>query len=44
MIKKITFVILVCCILVSCGKKGDPEYKALNKEIKISKTTSNKTS
>ena len=27
MIKKITFVILVCCILVSCGKKGDPEYK-----------------
>ena len=25
--KKITFVILVCCILVSCGKKGDPEYK-----------------
>ncbi len=44
MIKKITFVILVCCILVSCGYKGDPEYKALNKEIKtpttiISKTT-----
>ena len=33
MIKKITFVILVCCILVSCGKKGDPEYKVLNKEI-----------
>ena len=27
MIKKITFVILVCCILISCGKKGDPEYK-----------------
>ena len=35
MIKKITFVILVCCILVSSGKKGDPEYKVLNKEIKI---------
>ena len=35
MIKKITFVILVCCILVSCGKKGDPEYKVLNKEIMI---------
>ena len=34
MIKKIAFVILVCCILVSCGKKGDPEYKVLNKEIK----------
>ena len=27
MIKKITFVILVCCSLVSCGKKGDPKYK-----------------
>ena len=28
MIKKITFVVLVCCSLVSCGKKGDPEYKS----------------
>ena len=34
MIRKITLVILFCCILVSCGKKGDPEYKVLNKEIK----------
>ena len=37
MIKKITFVILVCCILVSCGKKGDPEYKVLNKDYKLLK-------
>ena len=44
MIKKITFVFLVCCILVSCGKKGDPEYKALKKEIKISTIIINKTS
>ena len=44
MIKKITFVFLVCCILVSCGKKGDPEYKVLNKEIKISTIIINKTS
>ena len=42
--KKITFVFLVCCILVSCGKKGDPEYKVLNKEIKISTIIINKTS
>ena len=35
MIKKITFVILVCCTLVSCGKKGDPEYKDLKKQSKI---------
>ena len=44
MIKRITFVILSCCILVSCGKKGDPEYKVLNKEIKISTIIINKTS
>ena len=44
MIKKITFVILVCCILVSCGKKGDPEYKASNKEIKIPTIIINKIS
>ena len=35
MIKKITFVILVCCILVSCGKKGDPEYKDFKNQAKI---------
>ena len=44
MIKKITFVILFCCILVSCGKKGDPEYKVLNKEIKITTIITNKIS
>ena len=27
MIKKISFIFLICCLLVSCGKKGDPEYK-----------------
>ena len=43
MIKKITFVVLVCCILVSCGKKGDPEYKVL-KEIKIPTIIINKIS
>ena len=44
MIKKITFVILVCCILVSCGKKGDPEFKAFKNEIKIPTVIINKTS
>ena len=42
--KKITFVLLVCCILVSCGKKSDPEYKVLNKEIKIPTIIINKVS
>jgi len=27
MIKKISFIFLICCLVVSCGKKGDPEYK-----------------
>ena len=44
MIRKIIFVIFVCCILVSCGKKDDPEYKVLNKEIKIPTITINKIS
>ena len=44
MIKKITFVILVCCVLLSCGKKGDPEYKSSNKEIKLSTIIINKVS
>ena len=44
MIKKIAFVILVCCVLVSCGKKGDPEFKAFNKEIKIPTVLINKSS
>ena len=27
MIKKMSFIFLICCLLASCGKKGDPEYK-----------------
>ena len=27
MIKKITLALLLCFIIISCGKKGDPEYK-----------------
>ena len=27
MIKKIIFTFLLCCLLASCGKKGDPKYK-----------------
>tara|TARA_B100000427_G_C15125979_1_gene427941 strand:- start:432 stop:563 length:132 start_codon:yes stop_codon:yes gene_type:complete len=27
MIKKIILAFLLYCIIVSCGKKGDPEYK-----------------
>ena len=27
MIRKISFISLICGLLASCGKKGDPEYK-----------------
>ena len=27
MIKKITFIFLICCLLGSCGKKGPPSYE-----------------
>ena len=35
MIKKITLALLLCCIIVSCGKKGSPKYKDPKKETKI---------
>ena len=44
MIKKFTLIILLFCVVVSCGKKSDPEYKALNQEIKITTIIINKTS
>ena len=27
MIRKFAFAFILFCILISCGKKGDPEYK-----------------
>ena len=35
MIKKITLIILFCFITVSCGKKGDPEYKEPEKKAEF---------
>ena len=35
MIKKITLAFLLCCLLVSCGKKGDPKYEDLEKKAKV---------
>ena len=42
MIKKIVFIVLLCCVVISCGKKGDPEYKASKKEEVIPAITINK--
>ena len=33
MIKKITLTFIFCFFLISCGKKGDPEYKESEKNI-----------
>ena len=42
MIKKITLALILCCIIVSCGKKGDPEYKDPKKKTKIQSILINK--
>ncbi|MDC3006758.1 hypothetical protein OAY86_00180 [Candidatus Pelagibacter sp.] len=33
MIKNIILTLLLCCIIFSCGKKGDPEYKKSEENI-----------
>jgi hypothetical protein len=35
MIKKISLAFLICCLIFSCGKKGDLEYKDSEKKAKI---------
>ena len=35
MIKKFTLVVLLCCVIISCGKKGDPKYKDPDKKAEI---------
>ncbi len=35
MIKKTIFTLLVCCLIVSCGKKGDPKYIEPENLIKL---------
>ena len=31
--KKIIITLVLCYIIISCGKKGDPEYKATENKI-----------
>ena len=35
MIKKFTLIILLFCAVISCGKKGDPNYVDPNKQAEI---------
>ena len=37
MIKKLILISLLSALLLSCGKKGDPEYKATKNNILILK-------
>ena len=30
MTKKIILILMLCCFIISCGKKGDPVYKDEN--------------
>tara|TARA_A100001011_G_scaffold348923_1_gene387095 strand:- start:3230 stop:3361 length:132 start_codon:yes stop_codon:yes gene_type:complete len=35
MIQKTLLALILCCIVISCGKKGDPKYKNLENKTMI---------
>ena len=35
MIRKFVLTLILCCTLISCGKKGDPEYKETSIKINM---------
>ena len=37
MIKKLIIVLIFCTLIFSCGKKGDPEWKAYKDKFLINK-------
>jgi hypothetical protein len=44
MIKKITLILILCFVIISCGKKADPKYndKELEQKAKIQNFLINK--
>ena len=42
MIKKIFLILFILCAAVSCGKKGDPEYKEPEKKAEFKTILINK--
>jgi len=42
MIKKIFLTLILCCIMISCGKKGDTEFKNPDQKARIQSTLINK--
>ena len=43
MIKKVVLILILTYFIISCGKKGDPEYKQSIKKPLIEKTLIKKT-
>ena len=43
MIKKITLALILFCLIISCGKKGDPVYKDSKEKSHLQITITNKT-
>tara|TARA_B100001057_G_scaffold285935_1_gene286117 strand:+ start:45 stop:176 length:132 start_codon:yes stop_codon:yes gene_type:complete len=35
MFRNFSLALILCCLLISCGKKGDPEYKEPEKKLKV---------
>ena len=42
MIKKIILILILCSVVFSCGKKGDPEYKDPENNAKLQSALINK--
>ena len=42
MIGKFTLALILCCVLISCGKKGDPKYKEPEKKTSMQLLLTNK--
>ena len=43
MIQKKILILILCCMVISCGKKGPPIYKESKKNIEVKKILVNKT-
>ncbi len=43
MIKKIILIFILCCVIVSCGKKSDPKYTDPEKKAKSERIAINLT-
>ena len=41
--KKLTIIILLFCLIISCGKKGDPKYVDPDKKAEIKEVSINLT-